>query len=174
MADDLRLWVVDTSSLIQIRQAGISGAKQAAVFRKLTTLAKSGLLAFPPQVREELEWGEADHPDDAAVTWIHRAKTDAERPANLDTMQRVLARAPLLVDADSKRDPADPYVIALAIDSDALGGVSILSDDRRDRYDGRGALKKLSVPKKRRSARELFSPLAIDFGSNSFESGGTS
>jgi hypothetical protein len=143
--DDLRLWVVDTSSLIQIRQAGISPARQAAVFKKLTLLAKSGRLIFPPQVREELEWGEADHPSDAALAWIHRAKADSERTANLDTVQRVLARAPLLVDVDSKRDQADPYVIALALDSESLGGVSILSDDRRDRFDGFGALQKLSV-----------------------------
>lgn len=145
MADDLRLWVVDTSSLIQIRQAGITRAKQTAVFKKLTKLAQSGLLVFPPQVREELEWGEADHPDDPALEWVQAARVGAERAANLDTVQRVLARAPLLIDADSKRDQADPYVIALAIDSEALGGVSILSDDRRDRYDGRGGLQKVSV-----------------------------
>lgn len=60
-------------------------------------------------------------------------------------MQRVLTRAPLLIDVDAKRDQADPYVIALALDSESLGGVSILSDDRRDRDDGRGGLQKLLV-----------------------------
>ena len=145
MADDLRLWVVDTSSLIQVRQAGIPQARQRAVFRKLTALAKSGLLIFPPQVREELEWGEADHPSDPALVWVQKSQGNAEQPANLETVQRVLARAPRLVDPDSKRDQADAYVIALALDSEALGGVSILSDDRRDRYDGHGGLQKLSV-----------------------------
>lgn len=55
MAGDLRLWVVDTSSLIQIRQAGIPRAKQVAVFKQLTSLVEVGGLVFPPQVREELE-----------------------------------------------------------------------------------------------------------------------
>lgn len=145
MADDLRLWVVDTSSLIQIRQTGISAAKQTAAFKKLTMLVRSDLLVFPPQVREELEWGEADHPSDPALAWIQSAKGDAERTANLETVQRVLARAPLLIDAEGTRDQADPYLIALALDSASLGGVSILSDDRRDRYDGHGGLVKLSV-----------------------------
>jgi Domain of unknown function (DUF4411) len=145
VADDLRSWVVDTSSLIQVRRAGISSARQAAVFRKLTELTKSGLLVFPPQVREELEWGEADNPSDPALAWIQRVKPDAERSANLDTVRQVLARAPLLIDAESTRDQADPYVIALALDSPALGGVSILSDDRRDRHDGQGGLQKLSL-----------------------------
>jgi hypothetical protein len=123
----------------------MSPAKQAAVFQKLTTLVKSGLLVFPSQVREEFERGEADHPSDPTLAWIRRVKTDAEQPANLDTVRRVLARAPLLIDAESTRDQADPYVIALALDSGSLGGVSILSEDRRDRPDGHGGLQKLSV-----------------------------
>lgn len=145
MTDDLRRWVVDTSSLIQIRQAGISRARQTAVFRMLTTLVRSGLLVFPRQVREELEWGGIDHPRDAALAWIQKARSDAEQNPELLTVQRVLARTPLLIDAESSRDQADPYVIALALESEALGGVSILSDDRRDRYDSRGGLQKLSV-----------------------------
>jgi hypothetical protein len=143
--DDLRLWVVDTSSLIEVRQAGISTAKQAAVFKTLTGLVKAGRLVFPPQVREELEWAEADHPGDQALAWARRVREDAERVADLATVQRVLARAPHLIDPNSKRDQADPYVIALALDAENLGGVSILSNDRVDRFDGRGAPRTLSV-----------------------------
>jgi Domain of unknown function (DUF4411) len=145
VVDDLRSWVVDTSALIQVRRAGISPAKQAAVFKKLTTLVSSGLLVFPPQVREELERGEADDHSDRALEWIQTVKAEAERAANLDTVRQVLARAPELIDVQSSRDQADPYVIALAVDNAILGGVSILSDDRRDRYDGKGGLQKLSV-----------------------------
>ena len=145
MIDDLRSWVVDTSSLIQVRQSGIGRTQQAAVFRKLTTLVQAQRLIFPPQVREELEWAATDHPDDAALAWARKVREGAERSADLATVQRVLARTPLLIDPDSKRDQADPYVIALALDTQSLGGVSILSDDRRDRSDGRGGLQKLSV-----------------------------
>lgn len=143
--DDLRLWVVDTSSLIQIRQSGMSQAKQGAIFERLTMLAGAHRLIFPPQVREELEWAEADHQNDPALEWVRKVKEKAERAANLETVQQVLVRTPLLIDADSPRDQADPYVVALAIDTQNLGGVSILSDDRRDKSDGRGGLQKLSV-----------------------------
>lgn len=63
----------------------------------------------------------------------------------METVQRVLAKAPRLIDADSTRDQADPYVIALALDTQNLGGVSILSDDRHDRSDGKGGLQKVSL-----------------------------
>ncbi|MFL5614852.1 MAG: DUF4411 family protein [Gemmatimonadaceae bacterium] len=145
MNDDLRQWVVDTSSLIEVRQAGISPAKQAAVFQALTILAKAQRLVFPPQVRQELEWAEADHPSDRALAWVRSVREDAERFADLETVQRVLARAPQLIDPESKRDQADPYVIALALNAENLGGVSILSNDRVDRFDGLGAPRKLSV-----------------------------
>jgi hypothetical protein len=145
VTDDLRVWVVDTSSLIQIRQSGLSLAEQAKVFKALTARAQAGLLLFPPQVREELEWNEPDRPNDAAREWVRSVRSVAERAADFATVKRVLARAPLLIDVNSKRDQADPYVIALALDSQSLGGVSILSDDRRDRSDGRGGHQKLSV-----------------------------
>jgi hypothetical protein len=69
----------------------------------------------------------------------------AARQADKDTVRSVLARAPALIDPVSTRDEADPYVIALAIDTQALGGVSILNNDRRDYQDGRGGFRKLSV-----------------------------
>lgn len=145
MGEDLRLWVVDSSSLIQVRQAGISQAKQAAVYKRLEEAAKADCLIFPSQVRHELEWVEADHPGDQALAWVRRVRDIAERAANLATVQRILAKAPQLIDPASTRDAADPYVIALALDSIRLGGVSILSDDRVDRPDGRGGVRKLSV-----------------------------
>lgn len=145
MSDDFRVWVVDTSSLIQVRQSGLPAAEQTRVFDTLAARAQAGLLVFPPQVREELEWNERDRASDAARDWVRRVREFAERPAEFETVRRVLARAPLLIDANSKRDQADPYVIALALDTQSLGGVSILSDDYRDRSDGRGGHQKLSV-----------------------------
>jgi hypothetical protein len=40
MPDDLRLWVVDSSALIEVRRAGLSVKKQQAVFDRLTALAQ--------------------------------------------------------------------------------------------------------------------------------------
>lgn len=82
MNGDLRQWVVDTSSLIQIRQSDINRTRQAAVFAKLTALVRARRLIFPPQVREEREWTAADHPEDAALAWVRKVKEDAKRAAD--------------------------------------------------------------------------------------------
>ena len=145
MSDDLRLWVVDSSSLIEVRRAALSAKRQKAFFDKLTSLALAGQLIFPQQVREELERGEPDQPNDPALAWARRVRECAEREANLETVKAVLARGRALIDADGTRDPADPYVIALAIDTPALGGVTILANDTSDRRDGRGGFQKLSI-----------------------------
>lgn len=145
MAEDLRTLVADSSSLIEIRQRDLPQSKQAAVFRALTSLVERDQLIFPPQVVEELEWGSGVRGEDQALLWIRSVRARAERSANLGTVKAVLRRAPELIDADSPRDQADPYVVALALDCDSIGGVSVLSDDRRDRPDGRGGIRKLSV-----------------------------
>jgi hypothetical protein len=143
--DDLRLSVVDTSSLIQVRRTGLSAPRQVAIFTRLTALVDAGRLVFPPQVRAELEWGEADHPDDEARAWVRRVRDRAEREANLETVRQILASAPTLIDPQSSRDQADPYVIALAVDADNIGGVRIVTEDRRDHVDGRGTVARLSL-----------------------------
>jgi hypothetical protein len=76
---------------------------------------------------------------------VRKVRDVAERETDLRTVQSILARAPKLIDANRARDQADPYVIALALDAENIGEVSILSDDRVDRSDGRGAVRKLSV-----------------------------
>jgi hypothetical protein len=130
VGDDLRTWVTDTSSLIGIRQGGLLPSKQSAIFRVLSKLVGRGQLIFPPQVIEELEWGSGSHGEDQALRWAREVRTRAERSANLETVKTILRRAPEVVDADSPREQADPYVIALALDCESIGGVSILSDDR--------------------------------------------
>lgn len=145
MPDDLRLWVVDASTLIEVRRSGLPARRQVDVFSRLTRLVETGQLIFPPQVLEELERGDSEQADDRALAWGRSVRDRAERQPNLNTVRSVLARAPSLIDPASPRDQADPYVIALAIDAQSLGGVSILSNDRRDYQDGHGGFRKLSV-----------------------------
>lgn len=145
MSDGARLWVVDTSALIEVRQLGLPRQRQRAVFEKLTELAEADQLVFPPQVLEELEWGESESTDDQALAWARTVRARSERHANLETVRSVLARAPNLIDPSSPRDQADPYVIALSLETSTLWGVSILSNDLRDRSDGRGGFSKLSI-----------------------------
>jgi hypothetical protein len=115
------------------------------IFKKLTALAEAQQLIFPPQVLEELEYAERDHPSDQALAWARSVRDRAVRHADFETVKRVLNLAPNLIDADSEREQADPYVIALALDSAVLGGTSILSNDNQDRRDGRGGFRKLSI-----------------------------
>ena len=145
MADDLRLWVVDSSTLIEIRQLGLSPSRQKAVFETLSNLVDEQLLIFPPQVLDELEYPPDERSADQALAWARAVRDRAMRDANLDTVKKVLARAPSLIDPDSERDQADPYVVALALDTASLGGTSILSNDTQDRRDGRGGFNKLSI-----------------------------
>jgi hypothetical protein len=145
VSHDLRLWVIDTSTVIEVRQLGVARRRQEAIFRKLTVLAEAHQLIFPPQVLEELEWAEREYSNDQALAWARGVRDRAMCQANLETVRKVLARAPNLIDADSEREQADPYVIALALDSTALGGTSILSNDMQDRRDGRGGFRKLSI-----------------------------
>jgi len=143
--DGPRLWVVDTSALIEVRRPGLPRTTQEAVFEKLTSLARAEQLVFPPQVMEELERGVADSTDDQALAWARSVRADAERRPDLETVRQVLARAPNLIDPTSTRDQADPYVIALALEPQTFWGVSILSNDVRDHGDGRGGFRKLSI-----------------------------
>lgn len=55
------IWVVDTSSILEIRRAEGKGqiqipkAKQAGVYDRLSGLVDAGILVFPKQVLKELE-----------------------------------------------------------------------------------------------------------------------
>ena len=96
MTDDLRTWVADTSSLIAVRQGGLPGRKQSAVFTALAHLVRRDQLIFPPQLLEELEWGLSSHAEDQALRWARAARARAEKSASLETVRKVLKRAPEL------------------------------------------------------------------------------
>lgn len=135
MADVFRNWVIDTSSLLGVReQFGRAGERK--VFAALSALVERGYLFFPPEVYHELERGSpADAvTDDAALEWAKTVRTHAEKAANLETVRDVLAVAVELVDPDKSDEQADPYVLALAIDVRGLGfDVTVVTDDFRDK-----------------------------------------
>lgn len=154
MADVFRYWVIDTSSLLGVReQFGRAGERR--VFTALSGLVAKGWLFFPPEVYHELERGSPSDglTDDPALDWAKTARTHAEKPANLETVRDVLAVAPELIDPDKTNEQADPYVLALAIDLRGLGfEVTVVTDDFRDKPNklslatGAGMLGVPSVP----------------------------
>jgi hypothetical protein len=135
VADVYRNWVIDTSSLLGVRELfGRAGEKK--VFATLSGLVTRGCLFFPPEVYHELERGSpADTvTNDPALEWAKTVRTQAEKAASLETVKAVLAIAAELLDPDKSDEQADPYVLAVAIDVRGLGfDVTVVTDDFRDK-----------------------------------------
>ena len=125
--------MIDSSSLIAVREQ-VGRSNERIVFDALSALAAGGQLIWPPEVADEVNEGVAHDP---AVLWLRSQRSHGEASANLDTVKFVLEQAPTLVDSDSTREQADPYVVALArdvIDRDLFSpNVTILTEDRRDK-----------------------------------------
>ena len=127
------VWIIDTSSLLGVRET-FGKARESKLLTRLGELAASGNLIFPPEVLGELERGAAVEPD-APLLWARKNRATAERKANLETVKAVLKIAPDVLDPDIPHEQADPYVLALAVDQQGLGlyDVTIITDDRRDK-----------------------------------------
>lgn len=103
--------VVDTSVLIEFKSiVGIND--QWRLLLQMTEHVKAGALSFPRQVVKEMS--EGDYPD-APGAWVVEAKKDCRHPQPAEeTLTTVLGVAPLLVDIESTKEYADPYVAAQA------------------------------------------------------------
>jgi hypothetical protein len=115
MADPV--WVVDTSSIIEIRRS-VPNADRRAVFRRLSALVSEGRLKFPKQVVDELR--RAANPDvtDPVLQWAEENELDAcSTSLAYDKVKEVLNHVSEILDPakDSGADEADPYVLALAV-----------------------------------------------------------
>lgn len=133
MADRGEVWVIDSSSIIAVREQ-VSRAHERKVFAALTGLTVASQLCWPPEVTQEVE---AALVADSAVAWIKARRASGERTPKLETVKSVLLRAPTLIDPDITHEQADPYVVALALElaSDDFFApiVTIITEDRRDK-----------------------------------------
>jgi hypothetical protein len=91
-------------------------------------------LFWPPEVTQEVV---AALIADSAIAWIKSRRDSGERSPRLETVKSVLSKAPTLIDPESTREQADPYVVALALEM-ASGdlfapNVTIVTEDRRDK-----------------------------------------
>jgi hypothetical protein len=114
MADPV--WVVDTSSIIEIRRS-VPNAQRRHLFSRLTALVAEGRLKFPKQVVEELRRAARPDAPDPLLEWAEKEESDAcstELPYS--KVKEVIGRVPDVLDPDkdSGADEADPYVLALA------------------------------------------------------------
>ncbi len=133
MAGAQDIWVIDSSSIIAVREQ-VGRAHEGKVFRALTSLTTKSQLYWPPEVTQEVE---AALIADSAVVWIKARRESGERSPDFETVKGVLLKAPTVVDPDSMREQADPYVVALAVKMGSgdlfAPNVTIITEDRRDK-----------------------------------------
>ncbi len=131
-------WVIDTSSIIEVRRI-VQRPHQAAVYSGLGDHVDHGVLVYPPEVLEELERTSTtgDVPD-LPYVWAKKNAPKATRYGHLyDAAKRVLAQVPDVLDSEKVgTEEADPYVLATAVHMCDQGlTVTVLTEERRDRPD---------------------------------------
>ncbi|WFG44146.1 hypothetical protein [Pseudonocardia alni] len=88
--------------------------KQWDLLTEMGQRVSTGALAFPRQVVAELT---TIRFPDAPGAWIASAKHSVQHPEPAEeSLVRVLAVAADLIEADHPGDPADPYVLAMALE----------------------------------------------------------
>ena len=135
----MRIWVIDTVSVIEIRRLSIPKIVFPKVIEELDGRAVTGSMVYPPEVLAELQRaaepikkkGRADLP----FAWAKKHEENGTRYGHLfDGAKSVLARIPNLIDPDrvsvDEVDDADPHVIALALYIKAEGDDStVITED---------------------------------------------
>ncbi len=110
------IWVIDSSSIVDLKI--IPHALRPQVIRHLDALVANGRLIYPRQVLEELK-GYAPPKalnNDVPYSWAKGHEARACHPDRLVAEAKAILDAhPDLIDPDSAgKDPADPYIVALA------------------------------------------------------------
>ena len=134
----MRLWVIDTGSIIEIRR-GVPKVVRGKVLTELDGRATAGHLIYPPEVVGELERAaeeiKSKGQPDLPLAWAKKHEANGTRYGHLlDDAKRVLARITNLIDPDKisidGTDDADPHVIALTLFVQAEGHeVRIITED---------------------------------------------
>jgi rRNA maturation endonuclease Nob1 len=134
------IYVVDTSSIIQVRQdmAQEPRTKVTSVYLKLIQAARAELLVFPKAVIAEIQVGptKADKGPDPASDWATACNALAVANDELFVeVREVLAQVPDLLDVakTSLTDEADPYVVGLALKLQREGNhVIVITEETKD------------------------------------------
>lgn len=126
------VWVIDTSFLLEVSCCGLSHSEQMDVFRGLTDLVEDGRLALDRRVLNECNGRYFDLPGG----WVSYVRDRLPFPLDprATYVRTVMGNVPTVIEQDSLGDPADPYVLALALQLQDEGHDScIVTEDHRDR-----------------------------------------
>ena len=94
------VWVLDTSSIVQVRRS-VENSQKSAVFDQMGALVEDGRLVFPKQVVTELERVVDQHSPDAQYLWTKKHETKAcETEPSLESVKAILAVVPKVLDPD--------------------------------------------------------------------------
>lgn len=112
MVDDT-VYVLDASSIIAFKQV-VKARDQWGFAKYLEELVASGRITFPRQVAREV--GGQRHID-LPEAWALGIEPDivVRRSPDPRYLEEVMAVAADVIEANAENDPADPYVLALAL-----------------------------------------------------------
>ena len=133
------VWVIDSSALIQMKDA-VAGGDQWAAFREMESMVEAGTIALCRHVIREM--AEVMHPDVPGV-WAQGVRDKLLHPLDADYLHLtdVMAAAGSVVDASKTEEDADPYVLALALQLQRTGvPVTVVTCDEVDRVPIRIAI----------------------------------
>jgi Domain of unknown function (DUF4411) len=116
---ETELWVIDTSSIIQIKQV-VPRTDWKTVFGDLSNMVSTGSLVFPKQVVGELANYKVSRGYDRPYDWAKKNEQRATRHGELfaeltDVMSHPIAKRVCDVSKAMGPEEADPYVLALAM-----------------------------------------------------------
>ena len=144
------VWTIDTSALLEVKRCGFSEGDQMAVFKGLTDLAQQGRIAVERRVIGECGGGRYF---DLPAGWATFVRGHLVHPLEAQAVYigRVMASAAELVEQGALHDPADPWVLALALQLvDGQHDVCVVTQDRIDRLPTKlsmaTACKRLKLP----------------------------
>lgn len=127
------VYVLDSSVLIDTKGV-IAARHQWEFFERLKVMVQDGQVCFPKAVRDELDG--ARHIDTPEAWTLNAfAYIPRSREPDMETVAEVMSVAGDVVEADAEGDPADPYVLAQALELQRSAGVDamVVTKDQQDK-----------------------------------------
>lgn len=129
------VWVVDTSSITEIRRR-LPREDQRKVYASLTALVDANHLVFPVQVLNELKRWTNPTGDDPPLKWAESVGDHAVSNAEWGTVAEVLRQVQEVLDPDKTggTEEADPYILARALELKRDGrDVTIITEEKTNK-----------------------------------------
>lgn len=129
------VWVVDTSSITEIRRR-LPREDQGKVYVSLTALVDANHLVFPVQVLNELKRWTSPTGDDPPLKWAQGVEDRAVSNPAWVTVAEVLSQVSEVLDPDktSGAEEADPYILARALELKRSGrDVTVITEEKTNK-----------------------------------------